>query len=116
MIVEVYKNLTKSRQAKSTVYSIRDSKTKKVINWSNAFTLKNVTFHINEKARQRVIANKRKEVHAWVKGELLMYDILPSLRRKITYDPYKDMVFHFHSGKKIENASVCSFTPRGVYV
>lgn len=116
MIVEVYKNLTKSRQAKSTVYSIRDAKTKKVINWSSAFTLKNVTFHVNEKVRQRVIANKRKEVHAWVKGELLMYDILPNLRRKITYDPYKDMVFHFHSGKKIENASICSFTPHGVYV
>lgn len=86
MIVEVYKNLNKGN------ISIRDYKTKKVIGYSDSVMLKNCSFHVGEKSRQRVIRTKHKNVHAYVKGELV--DETKELVKKFSYDPYKYGYFY----------------------
>lgn len=55
---------------------------------TNTLILSNVTFHVSEKGRQRVINQKRKNVHAKVKGVITNlnpdnYQLTP-----IYYNPY----------------------------
>jgi len=75
--VEVYRNLNNGR------LSIRDAKTKLVLAHADVVTLTEVTFHVSEAGRQRVLRDKRKNVHAVVRGTL--FDFLSA-------DPYKGRV------------------------
>ena len=74
--------------------------------------LKNVTFPVNEKVRQRVIANKRKEVHAFVMGFLTEVEDTPLFNayckdiQEVTYDPYKNETFVCKDGK-VRSARMC---------
>lgn len=68
--------------------------------WRLAFherelTLENVTFKVSEAGRQRVLREKRKNVHAFAIGELV--EKLPNgfdiLMRPVSYNPYKAGTF-----------------------
>ncbi len=48
--------------------------------------------HVNEAGRQRVIANKRKEVHAWIEG-YIDNKPRPSSLLEVNYNPYKREYF-----------------------
>ena len=50
------------------MFSIRDRKSKRVSAHGNCFTINNVTTKISETSRQRVIREKRKNVHAYLLG------------------------------------------------
>lgn len=61
----VYRNLHKD------CWSLRDEKTKRVErNWANYVELRNAEFKVSEAGRQRVLREKRKNVHAGVKGHI----------------------------------------------
>lgn len=74
--------------------------------------LKDVTFPINEKVRQRVIANKRKEVHAFVMGFLTeagdasLFNSYCKDKEEVTYNPYKNDTFVCKDGK-VKSAKLC---------
>jgi len=74
--------------------------------------LKKVTFPVNEKVRQRVIANKRKEVHAFVMGFLTeagdapLFDAYSKEKQEVTYNPYKNETFVCKDGK-VRSATMC---------
>jgi len=74
--------------------------------------LKDVTFPVNEKVRQRVIANKRKEVHAFVMGFFLgaedvsLFDAYSRGRQEVTYNPYKNEAFVCEN-EKVRSAAMC---------
>jgi hypothetical protein len=76
-------------------WSIKNPQTGLVENKQDLKTfvlLKGVTFKVNERARQRVIAEKRKNVHAFACGEIAGFE--PSLEfldavTPVTYNPYK---------------------------
>lgn len=59
-MIRVAKNLHKKQ------YSLRQGS--KVVGYATHLTLRNCTFEVNEKTRQRVIRNRQKEVHAFVVG------------------------------------------------
>ena len=63
----------------------------KVTEHTNDILLRNVEFKVSEVGRQRVLKNKRKNVHAFILGERL--PSLPSLpfvhRDEVSYNPYK---------------------------
>jgi hypothetical protein len=63
----------------------------RVIDHLNGLTLANATFKVSEAGRQRVLQEKRKNVHAGVVGTLVNYDPNPMLR--VTYNPYKGSNF-----------------------
>lgn len=86
--VEVYRNLHK----KGVVYSIRDQRTKRVIRHSSNFTLKDVKFCVNQVGRERVLREKVKNVHAFIRGTITSGGTCRS-GRLITYNPYKSDQF-----------------------
>lgn len=65
MKVKVYRNLHKD------LFSIVSVKTGKVIAHSYAVELKNCKFHVQPAGRKKVLEQKRKNVHAYVTGELV---------------------------------------------
>lgn len=82
-MVEVYRNLHNG------LISIRDAKTKHVLGHATSVCLTDATFKVSQAGRERVLAEKRKNVHAVVKGRLqgnLEGFTMPLLA---TYNPYK---------------------------
>lgn len=76
-------------------WSIRNPQTGLVENKGTVtmfILLRDVRFKVNEKARQRVIAEQRKNVHAFACGEIASFD--PTVADldgtvPVTYNPYK---------------------------
>lgn len=64
IIVRVYWNINKN------CWSIQHKG--KVVEHSDSILLKNVTFLVFETGRQRVLQEKRKNVHAFAEGEMIM--------------------------------------------
>ena len=68
----------------------------KVIEHAREVTLTDAKFHVSEKGRQRVLKEKRKNVHAYVSGKLKeSFWFLQSpkyiwtAKQRVTYNPYK---------------------------
>lgn len=81
-LVEVYYNLHKH------VFSIRDRKTKRVIDHKESILLKNCRFFVSEKGRQRVLQEQKKSVHAYVIGEIAGYSTIRTPMKEGYYNPY----------------------------
>lgn len=78
--------------------------------------LKNVKFKVSEAGRQRVLQQRRKNVHAFVTGELI--DSLPKNYDKFDsarYNPYELEKFQ-SSGKYIDGADYAILNGRQVFV
>lgn len=67
MHVEVYRNLHNGK------LSVRDHKTKRVLAHCDEVTLAGVAFKVSQAGRERVLRERRKNVHALVCGKLLEY-------------------------------------------
>lgn len=79
----------------------------KVIMYADYVKLKNVEFRVRQGGKEKVRSEKRKNVHAFVIGELLEYFEYPSKdiptsssNEVITYDPYKYDSFVFKNNKE----------------
>jgi len=100
--VQVYFNLHKK------CYSVRDKKTRLVIAHVNNISLVDVSFKVSEKGRQRVLAEKRKNVHAFVEGVVVGFNVFEKPMRSVVYNPYKGANFMLRSSNKaILEASKC---------
>lgn len=64
----------------------------KVVAHVPEIVLANVTFKIRETARQRVIARKCREVHAWAEGEVALAPT-HGAPTPISYNPYRAATF-----------------------
>jgi len=91
-MVEIYWNITKK------CWSIRDAKTKRVVDHTHCYMLTDVTFVVQPAGNARVRREKRKNVHAWAKGTAAKYRAgsWPPWRLT-TYNPYKNTTFVFFS-------------------
>jgi len=99
MKVDVYWNTTKK------CWSIRDAKTKKVVDHTHCYMLTDVTFVVQPAGNARVREEKRKNVHAWAKGTAAKFWDKSRIRRYraggwppwrlVTYNPYKNTTFVF---------------------
>lgn len=86
--IRVYRNLNK----KGIWYSIVQRG--KTVAHSSALCIRDCKFIVNEKARQRVLRNKRKEFHAYIEGFYTTSGMGTTaadndLPAKIVYNPYK---------------------------
>ena len=84
--VFVYFNLHKK------CFSIKSLKTGRVIQHSNEVTLENCQFKVTEAGRQRVLKQKRKNVHAGVVGYITSSSE-EVCDTEVRYNPYKYMTF-----------------------
>jgi hypothetical protein len=94
MKVKVYFNLHKK------VFSIQDYATRRVIAHARNVTLTDVEFRVSQAGRERVVREKRKNVHAFAVGNIQFHsdvvicdDDLASMTKltdiEATYNPYK---------------------------
>ena len=92
MKVEVYKNIRKKK------WSVRDSKTGKLINHTSFIHLKDAKLVVQPGGRARVLRDRVKNVHAFIKGEMTtpsecLCNRIPMEIHQIKYDPYKNESF-----------------------
>ena len=93
--VKVYFNLHKN------LYSVVCTKTMRVIAHTNKICLENVKFSVGEKSRQRVIREGRKNVHAFVYGNVTdSFKDVDSDSKLVTYNPYKYDSFIIKTSEK----------------
>lgn len=105
MRVRVYRNLTKK------TISIQSTKSNLVIMYSDAVSLSNCKFTVRQKGREKVLKEKRKNVHAFVLGEL--DDVYKSPEgedrrgvRQASYNPYKyDFFYDILTHEPVREAS-----------
>jgi len=82
--VEVYFNLHKR------VFSVRSCRTGRVIDHTKHVHIVNPKFVVREGGRQRVLRERKKNVHAFVRGNLTAFKDSPShLADTVGYNPYK---------------------------
>lgn len=107
-LVQVYRNLKfKDR----VVYSIRDAKTRLVLGHASNLLLSGCKFVVNQKGRERVIREKKKNVHAWVEGHFGIIhagdDKIFSEGTEIYYNPYTNTHFEMlECGEPIVGANI----------
>lgn len=104
MKVKVYYNLHKH------CWSVVDYKTKRVIDHLSELILTDCTFKVSEAGRQRVLREKRKNVHAFVIGELSTDTTVVKVNSSdiIYYNPYKQATFTYQ-GEPIHEAKCVLF-------
>lgn len=64
----------------------------KVVEYTNEIFIRNATFKVSEAGRQRVLKEKRKNVHAFIIGERFPFipiGLDPIYRDEVSYNPYK---------------------------
>lgn len=93
MRVKCYWNLHKN------VFSVLHKTPKGWRLWKHmsSFTLIDATTKVSEAGRQRVLKEKRKNVHSFVEGYLIadfVVDIAHSEGHRLTYNPYKHEQFY----------------------
>jgi hypothetical protein len=112
-----YYNLNKK------VFSARDTKTGLVdkTKYSNTIQLRNCYFKVSEAGRQRVLRQKRKNVHAGIVGEIVSINFdgrdidLDSLT-EIYYNPYKCSLFEEKKSKKpVSDAEIVYLIDKRIY-
>ncbi|RXF11106.1 hypothetical protein EG878_14720 [Enterococcus faecalis] len=92
-MVRVYRNLNKK------CISVQSTKSNLVIAHSQAVSLTDCTFVVRQKGRERVLREKRKNVHAFIKGSIDPDYVEPPLMdrpfiRMATYNPYEAPHFY----------------------
>jgi len=95
--VEIYRNLHK----KGIVYSIRDQSSGLVIGYTSNLNLKDVKFKVNQSGRNRVLKEKRKNVHAVIQGTITSGGTSQK-GRLITYNPYTSNQFFLKNNPSVK--------------
>ena len=103
--IEVYKNLNRN------CWSVRQGGI--VMLHTDAIALEQCQFKVSEAGRQRVLKEKRKNVHAFIKGIFIRKGDLVK-GDKVTYDPYKMSSFK-HLGELCHTMNAVILNTAGVY-
>lgn len=75
----------------------------KVVSHLESLKLKTVTFQVSEAGRQRVLSQRRKNVHAFACGRICNMNLKTqpvSIKREVCYDPYRRMYFFEKESKR----------------
>lgn len=109
MKVHIYRNLHKN------CWSVRYKG--KVIEHLDSLILEDCTYHVQKAGHEKVLKEKRKNVHAYVKGEIIARHIEKKYLIKasrIVYNPYKLPYFYKESTNgKMESSKLLYFSNNG---
>lgn len=98
--VMVYRNITKG------CWSIKDTKTNRVIGHADSLWLSNCGFKVSEAGRQRVIRERKKYVHAGITGMITLKWNTIDKWTKVRYNPYTCSTFVDPEMKPVYHADV----------
>lgn len=107
MRVFVYYNL---RKKKLSVKALVGTRKGRVIAHMEVINLKDVSFKVSQAGRQRVLREKRKNVHAGVVGTLARSYEMPFVDRRVRYNPYLNETFVDMEGTPVYNAAFARVT------
>jgi len=112
MKVRVYRNLTRKCLSVQTM----TKKGWRVTRHVQSICLKDATFKVSEAGRQRVLKQKRKNVHALVEGEEI--DQFNASTSKVSYNPYTSSYFFLREdpSKKIVQSKRVKIMTTGIEV
>lgn len=115
MKVRVYYNLHRK------CLSVQDYTTRKVIAHYASVDMANVKFVVSQAGRSRVLRERKKNVHAFIIGDLLSYTTLPSedsySGMGVTYNPYKyEQFVRSSDGSPIDSARLVNVSGRNITV
>jgi hypothetical protein len=86
----------------------------RVILHAYSFSISNVRFVVQKAGRQKVLEQKRKNVHAFVRGDFVMANSVSTPKRQVTYNPYKKAYFFdVDTKKRVDTANVAFFSGDG---
>jgi hypothetical protein len=113
--VDVYRNLHKN------TWSIRSRTTGRVVGHSDNVLVRAAKFVVQPAGRKRVLQDKRKNVHAFVRG---VVSPLPGVTTfetpcdvQVKYNPYKaDHFYEVETGEAVEQASVVVLDTQGAWI
>lgn len=111
--VKVYYNLHKK------CYSLQDAKSGLVLAHLDNVILQDVTFKVSESGRQRVLQEKRKNVHAFIIGYFSKGNTHINIEglKKVTYNPYKYETFvRAETEEKIEESELMYLASKQAYI
>jgi len=83
-----------------------DKKSRRVSFHTNEIVLKDVKFIVSQSGRERVLREKKKNVHAFVEGIIASASYVLNKEPNVFYNPYRFDSFQ-HNNAKIENAELC---------
>lgn len=105
-VVDIYWNTQKE------LWSVRSVKTRKVISHKPLICVRDCSFIVSEKGRQRVIREGVKNVHAYVRGSLVYPPrALPDHSVWVRYNPYEFEHFMDDDGYALEGAELVVLMP-----
>lgn len=124
MLVDVYRNL-KPQYRKVRMYSSREVKSRIVVSVAPSVVLEDCVFKVSAASQQRVRQNKRKVVHAVIRGNAVkpwqqgkkqaLSETIKQTGTKVLYNPYVNDTFVTTCGCPITAASAVECGPDGVY-
>lgn len=112
--VEIYRNLN----SKGKIFSIKDKKTGLVVAHADKFLIKDVVCKVREGGRQRVIREKRKNVHATVIGKYIgENEVETNQLDELYYDPYElDSFVNKRTSERITESTSVYFQEGKAYL
>lgn len=106
--VRVYRNLHRG------CWSIQNEKGTHVLGYAMTIQLEDVTFHVNEKGRQRVLQEKKKNVHAKVYGTVVGFESGDE-EKAAYYNPYKTEKFIDLDGNVLDACESVTMKENKIY-
>lgn len=79
-------------------------------------TVRNAEFNVNQAGRERVLKEKRKNVHATVTGTPMAAEDAVEPTERVRYNPYEDPTFVDEAGEPVHRASVARIAPSGIWI
>lgn len=109
----IYKNLNRGDWSLATPAGKAGLGRGKVFDHAAAVIIAEPVFVVQESGRQRVVAKKCREVHAWIVGDLV--DTVPPgmVRQEVTYNPYRCGEFTTRDGQVVTAAACVEFAADG---
>lgn len=100
------------------VFSVRNQKTRLVEYHSDVVVLNDCRFKVSQKGREKVIREKRKNVHAGVEGLLCGFENNYNLEEfiELTYNPYKyDNFVIKATGQPVDKANIIVLKDKRIF-
>jgi hypothetical protein len=113
--IRVYYNIRKK------CLSMMDPKTRRVVGYVRAIDLANVKFIVSQPGVERIRREQRKQVVAFVEGEInsldmpTMLDLLPGME-SVTFNPYRHPYFVDVAENAIHSAKRCTVIGNKMFV
>jgi hypothetical protein len=85
--VMVYRNLHNGK------FSVADAKTERVLGYVDEIALTDCEFRVRQGGREKVIREKKKNVHAFVIGNFAGFEPIEEITDEVYYNPYKTKQF-----------------------